>query len=39
MLGVLYNVSMDYESAVECFAKACHARPDEYGLINKVIYS
>jgi len=37
LLGVLYNVSLDYDSAIACFAKACAMRPDDYALVNKVM--
>lgn len=36
VLGVLYNVSLDYSSAIECFTKACAMRPEDYSLVNKV---
>lgn len=39
LLGVLYNVSLDYDSAIACFAKACEMRPDDYALVNKVRFS
>ncbi|KAE8909383.1 hypothetical protein PF005_g18566 [Phytophthora fragariae] len=36
VLGVLYNVSKDYDAAVESFKVATDARPDEYALWNKI---
>ena len=36
VLGVLYNVSRDYDSAIAAFQKALHAKPDDYSLWNKV---
>lgn len=36
ILGVLYNVSLDYESAIDCFQKALQTRPNDYTLLNKV---
>ena len=36
VLGILYNVTQDYESAVECFNKAIQQRPNDYSLLNKV---
>lgn len=39
VLGVLYNVSLDYDSAIECFTKACAMRPNDYSLVNKVLTS
>ena len=36
LLGVLYNVSLDYDSAIACFSKACEMQPNDYALLNKV---
>ncbi|CAH0476760.1 unnamed protein product [Peronospora belbahrii] len=36
VLGVLYNVSKDYDAAVESFKEATDSRPDEYALWNKI---
>lgn len=36
VLGVLYNVSQDYESAIDCFRKASFHRPGDYSILNKV---
>lgn len=36
VLGVLYNVSRDYDSAAEAFRRAIEARPNEHSLWNKV---
>lgn len=35
VLGVLFNVSRDYNSASSAFKKALHARPDDHALWNK----
>jgi peroxin-5 len=35
-LGVVYNVSRDYEAAVASFRKAIELRPDDYQLWNKL---
>jgi len=36
VLGVLYNVSRDYNSAVSCFKKAIDSKPDHHSLWNKL---
>ena len=35
VLGVLYNVSRDYDSAAEAFRRAIEARPGDHSLWNK----
>jgi len=35
-LGVVYNVSRDYDAAVDAFEKAIAARPDDYQLYNRL---
>ena len=39
VMGVLYNVSRDYASAVGAFRKALEAMPEDYSLWNKVCVS
>eukprot|EP00903_Cladosiphon_okamuranus_P005606 g5578.t1 len=36
VLGVLYNVSRDYDSAAEAFRRAIEARPNDHSLWNKL---
>ncbi|EEY59541.1 peroxisomal targeting signal 1 receptor, putative [Phytophthora infestans T30-4] len=36
VLGVLYNVSKDYDAAVSSFKAATDSQPDEYALWNKI---
>lgn len=36
VLGVLYNVSRDYDSAAEAFTRALETRPNDHSLWNKV---
>ena len=36
VLGVLYNISQDFENAIECFRRAIDLSPPDYGLLNKV---
>ena len=36
LLGVLNNVSMDYQGAIDSFSAACAMRQEDYSLINKV---
>ena len=35
-LGVVYNVSRDYEAAIDALQKACRLRPNDYQLWNKL---
>lgn len=37
VLGVLCNVSMDFEYATDCFERALSMRPEDYTLMNKVM--
>lgn len=36
VLGVLCNVSMDFECAADCFQRALELRPNDYSLLNKL---
>lgn len=36
VLGVLYNISQEYDSAIECFQKAIKITPSDYTLYNKL---
>jgi Tfp pilus assembly protein PilF len=36
VVGVLYNVSMDYKAAIHHFKKALESNPQDYALLNKV---
>ena len=36
VLGVLYNVSQDYDSALSHLRTALSHRPDDFALLNKV---
>jgi tetratricopeptide (TPR) repeat protein len=36
LLGILYNISQDYDSAIEAFSKALASNPNDFDLLNKV---
>jgi peroxin-5 len=36
VLGVLYNISQDFDNATECFSRAIELSPPDYTLLNKV---
>jgi tetratricopeptide (TPR) repeat protein len=37
VLGVLYNISQDFDNATECFSRAIELSPPDYTLLNKVV--
>ena len=39
VLGVLYNISQDFDSAIDCFRHAIELSPPDYSLLNKVCHS
>ena len=36
VLGILYNISQDFDNAIDCFRKAVDFSPPDYSLLNKV---
>eukprot|EP01041_Mallomonas_annulata_P004750 gene4750-9432_t len=36
VLGVLYNVSQNFQNAIQCFEKALEQKPHDYSLLNKL---
>ena len=39
ILGILYNISQDFDNAIECFRRAIELSPADYALFNKVLLS
>ena len=36
VLGILYNISQDFDNAIVCFKEALNLSPGDYTLFNKV---